>query len=100
MDNKRTRREYDLKFKVEAVKLITDHGRSVREVAAELGVHEGNLHRWKREILGKSNSGKEVSSNFISQEEELKRLRKENAELRQERDFLKKTAGYFAKNQK
>jgi transposase-like protein len=46
------RRKYDLGFKLEAVRLVTDGGRRVVEVAGDLGIHENLLYNWSREISG------------------------------------------------
>ena len=45
------RRKYDREFKEGAIRLVVDGGKSVRNVAGDLGIHENMLHRWKTEYL-------------------------------------------------
>lgn len=97
----KTRRQFTSEFKIEAVRLVTDGGRSVAHVARELGIRPDMLHNWKRQAEGRA--GLVTSDVFPgsghqpSLQDELRRLQRENERLRQERDFLKKTAAYFAK---
>ncbi len=93
---KKTRRKYTQEFKVEAVKLITNQGYSFAEAGRNLGVNPNVLSRWKREIENVEGSGLSATS-AVSVQAELKRLRKENKQLRQEREILKKAAVFFAK---
>ncbi len=51
MEETRGRRKYDREFKEDAIRLIVDGGRPVREVARDLGIHENMLSRWKKEYL-------------------------------------------------
>ena len=96
-----TRRQFTGEFKLEAVRLVTQGGRSVAQAARELGIRPDMLRTWKRQAEGRAGFPvKDVfpgNGHLISQEDELRRLQRENEALRQERDFLKKTAAYFAK---
>ena len=101
---KRTRRAWTPEFKAEAVKLVLAGRRSIAAVARELDVNRGSLREWvltaQMEAAGKDQSAvpKPTSSKTSAFErDELARLRKENAKLRMERDFLKKAAAFFAK---
>ena len=86
-------RKYTEEFKSEAVKLITEGGYSQAEVSRNLGVSDSNIHRWVSEHLSiKPKKDKDA----ICKEEELKRLRKEVAQLKMEREILKKAAAFFA----
>lgn len=97
----KTRRQFTSEFKIEAVRLVTDGGRSVAQVARELGIRPDMLRNWKRQAEGRAglatNDVFPGSGHQPSQEDELRRLQRENERLRQERDFLKKAAAYFAK---
>lgn len=88
----KVRRKYDEQFKREAVRFVDETGRSLREVAEELKISEGLLYKWHRKY------GTEQRTEPLppSEAEELRRLRRENEILRQERDFLKKATAYFA----
>jgi len=91
------RRYYDRAFKVEAVRLVREERRKVTEVARELGIHENQLHRWKRQ-LAEEGEFAFVGKGYVKPEQdELRCLRRENADLREERDILKKTVAIFSK---
>jgi transposase len=95
------RRQYTREFKLEAVALIKK-GKSVSNVAAALGIRPDMLRAWKRQVEGSDDAGKEVfrgHGRVTSQEQELGRLRRELRQVTEERDFLKKAAAYFAKEQ-
>lgn len=92
------RRQFTREFKMEAVRLVKQ-GQSVSSVAAALGIRASMVRNWKREVEG-GGAEKEVfrgHGRVSSQEEELWRLRRELAQVTEERDFLKKAAAYFAK---
>ncbi len=89
------RRKYSEEFKLEAVRLVSESGKSVAEVSRELGLRADQLYKWQREIVVKktgSNGGK-----VTSQDEEVRRLRQELRIVREERDILKKATAFFAK---
>ena len=96
--SKRTRRKFTDEFKDEAVKLITEQGYSIAEAARNLGVNANLLGRWKKE---KENPTEEANGAgaMTAMQAELKRLRKENKQLKMEREILKKAAAFFAKEQ-
>jgi transposase len=86
------RKTYTAEFKLQALKMLTEQGLSVAEVARRLGIRENLLRNWKR-------AAKEHGpgpGNPTPAEDELRRLRAENTRLRAERDLLKKAAAYFA----
>jgi transposase len=86
------RRKYTAEYQREAVRFLEETGRPVREVAEDLKVAESVLWRWRKQY-GTGANGEAVTP---TEAEELRRLRRENELLRQERDFLKKAAAYFA----
>ena len=92
-----TRRRFTQEYKDQAVSLVIDSGRTVAEVARSIGVHEMTLGKWVKKA---KDSGR-VQDQGLTQTEraELERLRKENVVLRMERDFAKKVAAWFAKEQ-
>ena len=85
------RRSYTEEFKVEAVKLVDESGESASQIARELGIPQTNLSRWKREMEEDSDGAFPGKGN--ARDEELARLRRENAKLKKERDILKKAVG-------
>ena len=92
-----TRRRFTQEYQDQAVSLVLHSGRTIREVAKSIGVHEITLGKW----VGKAKEGETGPDKELSETEraELERLRKENATLRMERDFAKKVAAWFAKQQ-
>ena len=81
---KKRRRKYDHEFKIQAVKLLLESGKTVEEVAADLGIYHGNLSRWKREYRRDAEEAFPGMGRLKRGDEELRRLRKENEDLRQE----------------
>jgi len=95
---KKKRKKHPEEFKREAVRLMEGRGeRTVADVAAGLGVAENLLHAWKRKY---GNAAEEVRRERGGEtaEEELKRLRREMTQLKQERDVLKKSIAFFARD--
>ena len=94
----KSRRKYSAEFKREAVQLTLEAGRTVGEVAANLGINAGLLQRWRSQLKahGPSVFGDGTARPKTSDEEVLQ-LRKDLARAQQERDILKKALGYFAK---
>ncbi len=80
-------------FRREAVRLALTSGRTRREIAEDLGIGLSTLTRW----LGQERDASEPSEAPVDLHAELKRLRRENAVLKQERDILKKAAAFFAR---
>ena len=99
---KAKRQQYTVDFKLEAVRLVLAGDRPLSAVAKELGVRPDMLRQWKRQAEGRA--GRAVADVFPgngklpSADEEVRRLRRENARLREERDILGKATAFFAKN--
>ena len=89
----RVRREFSDDFEREAVRLTETSGRTIKQVADDLGIGLSTLTRWKRQHY----EADLLSGPHDDAEKELARLRKENELLRQERDLLKKATAFFAK---
>ena len=88
------RRNYTHEFKAEAVGRIAAQGKSLAEVARELGLGESLLRSCKVAQGEQAFPGK---GKLIAGDEELRRLRVENQQLRRERDILKKATAFFAR---
>jgi transposase len=92
---RRARRTFTDEFKAGAVRLVLDEGKTVAQVARDLDLTESNLRMWVERARADRTKGK---TGMTSEERaELAKLRKENRELRMERDLLKKWAAFFAK---
>lgn len=94
---KRDRRTFTREFKVEAVRQVVEKNRTMAEVARELGVGAGLLGRWKEQLVEDQEQAFPGKGRLKVADEELRRLERENRQLRLELEFVKKTAAYFAK---
>ena len=92
-----TRRAFTPESKAEAVKLVTEQGRSFVEVARDLDIGESTLRNWRRAIAAGGAQAFPGRGNPPALEEELRRLRAENKRLTMERDILKKATAFFAR---
>jgi transposase len=99
-DSSGGRRKFDQEFKQGAVKLVIEGKRTVADVARSLGIHDNLLHRWKRQYEEDPQDSFPGKGRMRPQDEELKRLQKENANLREEREILKKALAIFSKHPK
>ena len=81
------RRKYTPEFREQAAGLVIETGRPAAHLAAEIGVGEQLLGRWAREAAAAGDTGAVLDAD---ERAELERLRRENAELRLDREFLKK----------
>jgi transposase len=89
------RRKFDEEFKKNAVKLSYASPKKVGEVAKDLGITDSMLYRWRKRYTADGDK-----TRFATLEDENRSLRLELAELKMERDMLKKATAYFAKLQK
>ncbi|NKB61646.1 MAG: transposase [Gammaproteobacteria bacterium] len=85
---------YTSEFRESAVKLAIESDRPISHTARELGMNVNTLHTWMGKYSQPSKAA--VSRNDDHLHDELKRLKKENARLKEERDIIKKAALYFA----
>jgi transposase len=98
----RQRRDFPADFKSEAVRLVQTSGKQVTQVARELDVDRQLLHSWVRQA--ERRKGKPVNDVFPghgnrpADEAELERLRRENAQLKEDVEILKKATAFFAKH--
>ena len=90
---KKSRPRFSDEFRHEAVHLLKTSGRTIEQLADDLGVGKSTLGKWKRQI-GEADL---LAGPHEDMETELRRLKKENELLRQERDILKKATAFFAK---
>ena len=93
------RKKFSKQFKAEAVRLSLREDMTVQQAAAELGIPLKLLYRWRYESKLLGDDAFRGNGQRTSEQAELARLRRENAELKMERDILKKAAAWFAKQQ-
>jgi len=94
------RRHYERDFKLSAVRLALEGGRRVAEVARDLGISENMLWRWKKEFEDDQDSPFPGSGHLKPEDEKYRRLERELADVKQERDILKKAIAIFSKERK
>lgn len=90
---KRVKRAFSSEYKAQAVALVLQEGRRQSDVARSLGIGGSLLSKWCREARTATAGPSAAESSRI------KELERENRQLKQEREILKKAAAYFAKNQ-
>ena len=88
------RKKYDREFREGAVRIVEETNKPITQVARDLGVYEGTLGDWVQRARSASEGHGELSKDDY---EELKRLRAEVAELRMERDVLKRSVVLWVK---
>ena len=94
---RRPRRQFTDEFKAGVVRLVLDEGKRIGAVAREMDLTETAVREWVRRARADRTHGR--TGLTTAEREELARLRKENRELRTERDILKKAAAFFARHQ-
>jgi transposase len=99
---RRNHRSFTREFKLEAVRRMQarPEGVSVAHIGRELGVRAGMLRDWAQQVADRAGAPPTDvfpgHGRLPADEEELRQLRRENARLQQENEFLKKAAAYFA----
>jgi transposase len=93
----RQRRRYTKEFKLAAVRQIGETGRDVRDIAFDLGIHHNTLYRWWLELRESGDAALAGNGQSKDSDDEVRRLKRELARVREERDILKKAVTFFAK---
>jgi transposase len=94
------KKTYDVAFKREAIRLVEEQGEKPAAVAKKLGVTGKTMYRWANEYRRDGNDAFPGKGNQKPEDAELRRLKRENEELREENEILKKAAAIFAKHQR
>jgi len=98
---RRKAKAYSEAFRKQAVKLADQPDRTATDVARELGIHAGQIYNWRTQFnkLSKGQFTVADGTNYsVAEKAEIRKLKKQVADLKEERDFLKKATAYFAKN--
>jgi transposase len=90
------RRQYDKDFKMKAINLKNNSGKSARDIEQELGIPQGNLSRWIRQYEEKKADAFPGNGKMSGKDLEIHNLKRENAILKEEREILKKAMGIFS----
>ena len=92
------RRRSTKQFKEEALRLVSQEGVSLTQVALDLGINAGMLRRWRQEA--EPQGPKAFRSPGYAHDEEVAKLKRELGRVKRERDFLKDTVVYFTRKSK
>ena len=92
---KRSKQEYNKEFKQRAIKMAVTSNKTIAQIARELGVNATTLYSWVSKEKDENKSSEEVTKAELL--DELKRLKKELSDVKEQRDILKKATAYFAK---
>ena len=91
-------RYFDKEFKYEAIRLMNEGNRSVKDIAGDLGIHPNLLHLWRRKYRADMDQSFPGKGHLRVPEEELRRLQRENQNLKEEKAILKKALAIFSKH--
>jgi len=97
---RRAYRRFSKEFKLEAIRLANDSGKPTAQVARELGIRVNQIGKWRKQLEEQQADASSDKVTQAEQDTELKRLRRELADTREENAILKKAAAYFARNQR
>jgi len=96
-----TKRTYTEEFKRSSLERLQQTGKSGAEVARELGIGAGELNRWRRAAENEKNGeGRAFPGKGIPRDEELTRLQRENRDLKEANEILKKAVAIFSRGEK
>jgi transposase len=91
-------RTFTKEFKLEAVRLVRTSGKSMAQVARDLGIADSTLHHWCKVLAQQGEQAFPGSGHQTAQEEEIRQLKRELEVLKQERDILKKVVSIYSRD--
>ena len=91
---------YTREFKEEAVRLVQTSGKSIAQIARELGISDSSIHQWRKELTQQGKEAFPGSGHQTPLEEENRRLKRELERVQQERDIVKKVVSIFSRDSK
>ena len=97
MEEKKARRAYDQEFKREAVRLVIEANAPASKIAEDLGINANILYRWVRQFKEDPKNSFPGKGKLKPEEEELRKLKRELADVKEERDILKKAVAIFSR---
>jgi transposase len=96
----KVQKTYTREFKEEAVRLAATSGKSIAQVARELGISDTSIHQWRRELAEHGKDAFPGSGHQTALEEEKRRLKRELERVQQEREIGKKVLSIFSRDTK
>jgi len=94
------RKRYTREFKVQALALLERGEKTGRQIEEDLGIPSGQIYKWRKQLGAEGNGMRAFPGTGNPRDEELARLKRENATLREERDILRKAVAIFSRAQK
>jgi len=94
------KRYFDREFKYEALRLVNEGKRSLGDIARDLDIHPNLLHQWRRKYRADMEHAFPGKGHLKPPEEEIRRLQRENENLKEEKEILKKALAIFSKHPK
>jgi len=91
---KRNRRDYTDEFKLEAIRLVDETEKTMAQVSRDLGIGSNLIGRWRKEFADRKVEAGQVDD----KDAEIRRLKAELRDLKEDHDIVKKAAAYFARN--
>jgi transposase len=91
-------KRFDKEFKIEAVRLASEPGNTQSGIERDLGISQGIISRWKRELRNDGDQAFPGKGRLKPDDDETRRLKRENERLRRERDILKKAVAIFSED--
>lgn len=88
--------KYNLEFRQNAVRLAGDPGKTDRSVEISLGLYQGAVRAWRKELAAHSDDAFPGSGRLHAKDDEIRRLKRDLADARMERDILKKAVAIFS----
>ncbi len=92
------KKHIDKEFKIEAVRLASEPGNTQAGIERNLGINQGVISRWRRELFKDGDQAFPKKGRLKTDDDELRRLKRENERLRRERDILKKSMAIFSED--
>lgn len=91
------RNRYSREFKINAVKMVTEQGKTATEVERELDLSKNSIYNWKRKYLDDPEESFTGNGKLKSKDDYIRQLEQENKQLKMEREILKKATQFFAR---
>jgi transposase len=91
-------KRFDKEFKIEAVRLASEPGNTQSQIEHDLGISQGIISRWKRELRKDGDQAFPGKGRLKPDDDDMRRLKRENERLRRERDILKKAVAIFSED--
>ena len=92
-----SRRQYDKAFKKEVVRLGTEEGRGIAQLARDLGIHENLIYTWRQKFGEDPEGAFPGKGRLKPQDEEMRRMKRQLEDVTEERDILKKALAVFSR---